>query len=448
MSSICFYFQVHQPRRIKPGHAINTSGIKTPQAFEQAIFDDGKNLEILKKVSSKCYYPATNLLLGLIDEFKGEKRKFKISYSLSGVFLDALEKHDKNLLELFKQIAKTKCGEFLNETYYHSLSSFWGAETKRDEFKDQVKMHRECIRSLLGYKATAFRNTELLYNNLIAKTVEEMGYKVMLAEGIERVLEGWKSPEHIYTPPENISKIKVLLRNYRLSDDISYRFSARWSGSWPLTADKYATWLSACQGETINLFMDYETFGEHQWHDTGIFNFMRYLPQEALKSPHIDFATPSEVAERYPARGTIDVNEFSTISWADLERDASAWLGNSMQRFIFSELERVGKLVQQSKDSKLVSIWRNLQTSDHLYYCCTKHWADGDVHKYFSPYGTPQNAFEGLVKSLTHLEYIAKLTIKAGVKADKKAPAIKEAGAGAIPIKDNFPEVPAPNASL
>ncbi len=422
MSSICFYFQVHQPWRLKPGHAINTSGIKTAQKLEETIFDSNKNQEILKKVSTKCYYPATKTLLGLIDEFKGEKRKFKISYSLSGVFLDALEKFDPNLLDLFKQIAKSKCGEFLNETYYHSLSSFWGTGTDRPEFREQAGMHRECIRSLLGYKAKAFRNTELLYNNLIAKTVEDMGYKVMLAEGIERVLEGWKSPEYIYTPPENISRIKVLLRNYRLSDDVSYRFSARWSGSWPLTADKYASWLSACQGETLNLFMDYETFGEHQWEDTGIFNFIRHLPREVLKYPHIDFATPSEVVKKYPARGTIDVHEYATISWADLERDASAWLGNSMQRFVFSELERIGKIVRQSGDAELIRIWRLLQTSDHLYYCCTKYWADGDVHKYFSPYGTPQNAFEGLVKSLTQLEYIAKLKIKEGNKSFVKEP--------------------------
>ncbi|VVB61145.1 Glycosyl hydrolase family 57 [uncultured archaeon] len=431
MSSICFYFQVHQPWRLKPGHAINTSGIKTAQRLEETIFDSGKNQEILKKVATKCYYPATKTLLGLIDEFKGEKRKFKVSYSLSGVFLDALEKFDPNLLDLFKQIAKSKCGEFLNETYYHSLSSFWGTGTDRPEFREQVKMHQECIKSLLGYKAKAFRNTELLYNNLIAKTVEDMGYKVMLAEGIERVLEGWKSPEYIYTPPENISKIKVLLRNYRLSDDVSYRFSARWSSAWPLTADKYAAWLSACQGETLNLFMDYETFGEHQWEDTGIFNFIRHLPREVLKYPHIDFATPSEVAQRYPARGTIDVHEYATISWADLERDASAWLGNSMQRFVFSELERIGKIVRQSGDPELIRIWRLLQTSDHLYYCCTKYWADGDVHKYFSPYGTPQNAFEGLVKSLTQLEYIAKLKIKSA----SKSPLIREPGLAAPAIE-------------
>ncbi len=419
MSSICFYFQVHQPRRLMPGHVINTTGIKTPEELEKRIFDDGKNKEILNKVARKCYYPATNLLLGLIDEFKGEKRKFKIAYSLSGVLIDALERHDKNLIALFSQMAKTKCVEFLDETYYHSLSSFWGTGTEREEFKEQVKMHHECMRSVIGYKPKAFRNTELLYNNLIAKTAGEMGYKVMLAEGIERVLEGWKSPEYIYTPPENVSNIKVLLRNYRLSDDVSYRFSARWSSAWPLTADKYASWLSACQGETLNLFMDYETFGEHQWDDTGIFNFMKYLPQEVLKYPHIDFATPSEIADRYPARGTIDVHEFSTISWADLERDASAWLGNGMQRFVFSELERIGKLVLQSKDAELIRIWRNLQTSDHLYYCCTKYWADGDVHKYFSPYGTPQNAFEGLIKSLTHLEYLAKQTIKANTRAPR-----------------------------
>ncbi len=239
-----------------------------------------------------------------------------------------------------------------------------------------------------------------------------MGYKAMLAEGIEHVLGGWRSPEHLYSPPPDISKIKVLLRHYRLSDDISYRFGARWAPAWPLTAEKYAAWLSACQGETINLFMDYETFGEHQWEDTGIFLFMRYLPQEVFRAKHIDFATPSEVAAKYPVRGTIDVNEYATISWADIERDASAWLGNGMQRFIFSELERVGKIIKQAGDKKLLEIWRFLQTSDHLYYCCTKYWADGDVHKYFSPYGTPQESFEAMIKAITQLEFLARQKLK------------------------------------
>ena len=410
MSSVCFYFQVHQPRRIHAGHKLNLSGVKTPELLENALFNDTKNRDVLRKVSKKCYLPANNTMLEQIDLYKNQKKKFKISYSVSGILVDALERFEPDVLETFRQLAKTGCVEFLNETYYHSLSSFFGHGTKRPEFQEQVELNHDRIKSALGFKPVVFRNTELLFNTTIARTVEKMGYKGMLAEGIERVLEGWKSPEHIYSVPN--SKLKILLRNYRLSDDMSYRFSARWFEAWPLTADKYANWLAACQGETINLFMDYETFGEHQWEDTGIFGFLKHLPGEVLKHDHIDFATPSEVISRYPVRGALDVGEFETISWADLERDASAWLGNDMQRFLFREIERIGNVVKASKNKKLLEIWRTLQTSDHLYYCCTKHWADGDVHKYFSPYGTPHEAFEGMMKALTQLEYVAKEQLK------------------------------------
>jgi len=409
MSSVCFYFQVHQPRRLFPGHVMNVGGAKTPDRLESTIFDDGKNRQILEKVAGKCYYPANQLMLDKIDELKGQKKKFKITYSLSGVLIDSMERFMPDLLETFRQLAKTGCVEFLSETYYHSLSSFWGTGTERPEFRAQVDMHSKAMKDVIGYRPTFFRNTELLFNNSIAKTVESMGFKGMLSEGIEWILDGWKSPEHIYNTAG--TKIPILLRHYRLSDDMSYRFSARWFSGWPVTAEKYASWLSACQGETINLFMDYETFGEHQWEDTGIFWFLKSLPDKILENDHMDFATPTEVIKRYPVRGSIDVSDFDTISWADLERDPSAWLGNNMQRLIFAELERVGEIVKQTKDQKLISIWRFLQTSDHLYYMCTKHWGDGDVHKYFSPYGTPPEAFEGMVKAISQLEYLAKMKV-------------------------------------
>ncbi len=412
MSSVCFYFQVHQPRRLFPGHVMNVGGAKTPDRLESTIFDDGKNRQILEKVAGKCYYPANRLMLDKIDELKGQKKKFKISYSLSGVLIDSMERFMPDLLETFRQLAKTGCVEFLSETYYHSLSSFWGTGTERPEFRAQVDMHSKAMKDVIGYRPTFFRNTELLFNNSIAKTVESMGFKGMLSEGIEWILDGWKSPEHIYNTAG--AKIPILLRHYRLSDDMSYRFSARWFSGWPVTAEKYASWLSACQGETINLFMDYETFGEHQWEDTGIFWFLKALPDKILENDHMDFATPTEVIRRYPVRGSIDVSDFDTISWADLERDPSAWLGNNMQRLIFAELERVGEIVKQTKDQKLISIWRFLQTSDHLYYMCTKHWGDGDVHKYFSPYGTPPEAFEGMVKAISQLEYLAKMKARCG----------------------------------
>ncbi len=410
MSSVCFYFEVHQPRRIYPGHLLNTGAATGPSKLEKAIFDDRKNKQIMDKVASKCYYPANSLFLDRIDDLKSENRKFKISYSLSGVLIDSMERFSPDLLETFRQLAQTGCVEFLAETYFHSLSSFWGKGTDRPEFKEQVEMQMQAVKDLIGYSPTFFRNTELLFNNSIAKTVESMGFKGMLSEGIEWVLDGWKSPEHVYRTKG--SEIPVLLRNYRLSDDMSYRFSARWFPEWPVTAEKFAGWISACQGETINLFMDYETFGEHQWQDTGIFDFLDALPGEVLKSHHVDFATPTEVVGRYPVRGGIDVDDLNTLSWADMERDTSAWLGNNMQRLVLAELERVGRLVKRSGDSKLLSVWRYLQTSDHLYYMCTKNWSDGDVHKYFSPYGTPQEAFEGMIKSISQLEYLARERLK------------------------------------
>ncbi|MFH1127381.1 MAG: glycoside hydrolase family 57 protein [archaeon] len=417
MSSVCFYFQVHQPRRLKPGHVIDTRGCMTPEKLEREIFDDKKNKEVLKKVASKCYYPANKTMLEQIDLYKNQKRKFKISYSMPGLFLETMERFDKDLLETFVQLAKTGCVEFLNETYYHSLSSFWGKDTERPEFVEQVRLNHQKIKDILGVEPRVFRNTELLYNDLIAKTVEKMGYIGILAEGIERVLEGWKSPEHIYSPPG--SNIAVLLRHYSLSDDMSYRFSARWFKHWPVTAEKYSTWVAACQGETINLFMDYETFGEHQWDDTGIFWFLKHLPYEIMKWEHVEFLTPSETIERYPVRGTLSVNEFDTISWADMERDSSAWLGNSMQQLVFSELERVGNVVKMTRNPHLLNIWRSLQTSDHLYYCCTKHWSDGDVHKYFSPYDTPHQSFEGLIKALAQLEIVAVRTLNSDAERER-----------------------------
>ncbi|RLG13970.1 MAG: alpha-amylase [Candidatus Nanohalarchaeota archaeon] len=404
MVSVCFYFQVHQPRRVKYFSDMKKS--KSVEELEEAIFFDEKNKEVMKKVAGKCYMPANRTMLDQIDLYKKDTKKFKISYSVSGIFLDQLEMFGMDdVIDSFRELSKTGCVEFLNETYYHSLSSFWGKNTERPEFGEQVQMHNKKIRELFKYDAKVFRNTELLFNNAIARTVEKMGYFGILAEGIERVLVNPPySPEHIYKLKDEDSHISVLLRHYKLSDDIAYRFSAQWAETWPLTADKFGSWIKECQGETINLFMDYETFGEHQWEDTGIFNFMKYLPYEVIKYDHMDFATPTEVIERYPQRGIIDVEELSTHSWADLERDCSAWLGNDMQRYVYDQIKQREAKVKPINNEKLTAIWRTLQTSDLLYYMCTKYWGDGDVHKYFSPYDTPHQAFENMLGALSHLD--------------------------------------------
>jgi alpha-amylase len=272
--------------------------------------------------------------------------------------------------------------DLVDETYYHSLAFLYS----KDEFVEQVRLHRKRIKELFGKSPTIFRNTELIYSNDLAKTVEEMGYKGVLAEGADHVL-GWKSPNFLYRP-KGASQLKLLLKNYRLSDDIAFRFQERSWKEWPLTVPKYTQWLNAVNGNghTINLFMDYETFGEHQWSSSGIFNFMSALPEQFLQHPDNNFKTTSEVVRDYEPVGELDVPYL--VSWADVERDVSAWLGNPMQQNAASELYKMEKLILATEDTQLISDWRNLQTSDHFYYMCTKWFNDGDVHKYFNPYDT------------------------------------------------------------
>ncbi len=383
MTSICLYFQVHQPYRLRWFWPDGNLSDK----LEERYFDTALNEWTLHKVAGKCYWPANNTILWLIDQFKSEKRKFKLSYSLSGILLEQCERWDPDLLETWKQMAESKCVEFLGETYFHSLVSLF---EDRTEFIEQVKMHSQLMKDLLGVKPKVFRNTELLYHNELAKTIEEMGFKAIVTEGIERILEGWKSPNYLYRRKDG--KIKVILRNYRLSDDIGYRFSAKWWEGWPLTAEKYASWLSGTPGDTINLFMDYETFGEHQWEDTGIFWFLKALPHQILNWQHLEFNTPSEVVEKYYAKGEINVPWYETVSWADMERDPSAWLGNHMQHLCFTQLKGLEWQVKDSGDKELLRIWRLLGIGDHYYYMCTKGWGDGSVHEYFSHHGTPYDA--------------------------------------------------------
>jgi alpha-amylase len=384
MTSVCFYFQVHQPFRLnwfwpdKKGQ---------PDSLTDRYFDRPLNKFTFKKVADKCYHRANDIILSQIDRFRKEKREFKVSFSLSGTFLDQCQMWDPDLLEKFKQMAESGCVDFLCETYYHSLSSLYEDKT---EFVEQVGQHRQAMSDLFGQKPKVFRNTELLYHNDIAKQIEEMGFSAIMTEGIERILEGWKSPNHVYRRIGG--NLRVLLRNYKLSDDIGYRFSAKWWPEYPLTAEKYASWLAASPGDTINIFIDYETFGEHQWEDTGIFSFLEYLPEKILSWENLSFATPTEVVENYPPVGEINVPYYETVSWADLERDASAWLGNHMQHLALNQIKQLGKLVKESKNKEFAKIWRYLQTGDHFYYMCTKCLADGDVHKYFSHHGNPYDA--------------------------------------------------------
>ena len=387
MPSICLYFQVHQPRRLR----------------HYAYFDIGRghdyedkleNRRIIERVAAKCYLPTNALLLRLIEAWKG---RFRLALSLSGVIIEELERYRPDVLESFRRLASTGCCEFLNETESHSLALLFSPQ----EFREQVERHRRRIKDLFGQEAKTFRNTELIYNNDLARTAAAMGYQVILAEGTERLL-GTLSPNRVYRPP-GCDGLALLLRNYRLSDDVAFRFSDKNWPEYPLTADKYAHWLHQIGNDdrVVNLFMDYETFGEHQWADTGIFAFLEALPDAILRHPDFTFQTPSEVAQNYPAVAELDCPE--TISWADEERDTTAWLGNPLQCDASRALYALEDPVRAARDKDLLKQWRLLQTSDHFYYMCTKWFADGDVHCYFNPYESPYEAYINYMNVLDDL---------------------------------------------
>jgi alpha-amylase len=388
MASVCFYFQVHQPYRIRPYTIFD---------HDSKYFDDIKNAEVCKKVANKCYLPTNLLLLELIKKYQG---RFKVSFSVTGVLLEQLQLYAPQVFASFQELAGTGCVEFLAETYYHSLSFLYS----HNEFLEQIDAQMQIVQRFFGQTPRIFRNTELIYNNTLAELVGKMDrFDAILAEGADHIL-GYRSPNFVYRPVNN-SKLKLLLKNYRLSDDIAFRFSNRTWNQWPLKADKFASWVNAVNGcgYTVNLFMDYETFGEHQWEDTGIFNFMRHLPDEIMKHPHNNFKTPSEVVASYEPVGVFDVPY--TISWADIERDLSAWLGNHMQQNALGELYKMESKVKGTGDMEIISDWRKLQVSDHFYYMCTKWFSDGDVHKYFNPYNTPYEAYINFMNVLDNLNF-------------------------------------------
>ena len=390
MPSVCLYFEVHQPIRLNRFSVFNIGNNNHPL---DTYFNHKLNKEIFEKVTKKCYLPTNNLLLDLVKRFDG---KFRISFSLTGTFIEYCERYMPAVIDSFRQLVKTGAVDLIEETYFHSLSSLYD---DLDEFEEQVKMHRRMIKRLFDYTPLVFRNTEAIYDNRISQKIAEMGYKGIITEGTERIL-GWRSPNYLYKPVN--AEIKVLLRNYTLSDDVGFRFSAQHWPGFPLTADKYANWMSHCEGDLINLFLDYETFGEHQWSETGIFDFLAHLPEEVMKHKNLDFVTVREAISRYNSVGEIDVPW--AISWADADRDVSTWLGNDMQIACFNELKDIGRQLKKIKDPDLKYIWRLLQTSDHLYYVSTKGLEDGDVHAYFSPYDYPYEGFINYMNILQDLK--------------------------------------------
>ncbi len=401
-----FMFEVHQPYRLDRRayeklleHAVR--GRLEPRDLEDAIFDQGLNELVMKRAAEKCYVPATSIILENIKRYMDGRvfgKEFRVSYSISGVFLEQAERWAPRVIELFQELAATGMVEFIEQTYYHSLAALMPLPEYR-ELREQVMEHRRLIKELFGQEPVSIENTEFIYNNDIAWFFSTLGYRVVLTEGVDWVL-GWRSPNYVYRAYG--SDIRVLTRNYRLSDDIGYRFSDRNWDQYPLTADKYAAWLSATPGDVIFLAIDYETFGEHHWPETGIHEFLRWLPGEILRHWNLYTSTPSIVVEKYPPRDVIDVPPWATISWAD-ERDVSAWLGNHMQRNAFKMLVDLKPYVDAVGDPEIRRIWKLLTISDHLYYIATKFGSIEQVHSYFSPYKNAPDAYAIYVQALSML---------------------------------------------
>jgi alpha-amylase len=386
--AICLYFQVHQPFRLKRYRFFDLGN-------DHYYYDDFSNESIMRKIAGKCYLPANKIILDLIQKNKG---KFKVTFSISGIAINQFRLYAPEVLDSFRQIAETGMAEFLAETDSHSLASL----KNRTVFEQQVEIHREMVKNFLGVEPTSFRNTELIYSDQIGSWVADMGFKSILTEGAKHVL-GWKSPNFLYCNAIN-PRLKVLLRNFVLSDDIAFRFSNRQWSAWPLTAEKYASWLNklAPSSELVNIFLDYETFGEHNWKETGIFDFLQHLPGAVLKKTPFKFMTPSEVADALQPVSAISVP--SPISWADEERDITAWLGNELQTAAFEKLYSLSEKVRKCNDEKMNKDWEYLQSSDHFYYMATKFFSDGAVHAYFNPYETPYDAFMNYMNVLSDFE--------------------------------------------
>ncbi len=387
MKSICLYFQIHQPYRLATYRFFDIGN-------NAQYFDDYANRYIMQQIAEKSYLPTNEVILSLIKKYG---KDFRVAFSISGMALEQFEKYAPKVIQSFQKLADTGSVEFLAETWAHSLASL----NSKKEFSTQVKKHVRKINELFGQKPVTFRNTELVYSNDIGDMVYDLGFRTMLTEGAKHVL-GWKSPNHMYCSASN-PKLKLLLKNFQLSDDIAFRFSERRWSEWPLTAEKFVGWLEQInpKDEVVNLFMDYETFGEHQRADTGIFDFLKAFPPRAIKEAGFCFKTPSDLSRELQPVAQLNVPY--PISWADEERDLTAWLGNEMQDEAFGKLYELETKIRRLKDEDLILKWQYLQSSDHFYYMCTKWFSDGDVHKYFNPYSSPYDAFINYMNVLSDL---------------------------------------------
>ena len=400
---IVLYLHVHQPWRVRNYDIFDVAS--KHNYFSESASPDQDNELIFHKIADKSYKPMNRLLEKLLNDHPD----FKVSLSITGTFIEQAEQFDPSVLDSFRRLVDTGRVEILSETYHHSLAFFYD----RNEFEAQVERHRQKIREVFGVETRVFRNTELAYNNELAKWADDHGFNGIIAEGWDDVL-GWRSPNYVYRPV-NTGNIKLLMKNYRLSDDIAFRFSDRGWADWPLTADKYHRWASTALEDAplLNLFMDYETFGEHQWAEDGIFEFFEQFVRHWVSRPDQKFYTISEAIEANEPQGEISVTQ--TVTWADSERDLSAWLGNNLQHEAMKYIYDMTERVLRTGDGQLIDDWRKLQTADHVYYMSTKHADDGSIHSYFSPYSSPYEAFLNYMNAIRDIRWRTDNLLGSGV---------------------------------
>lgn len=423
--TLCLYFQVHQPIRLRKYHFFDIGK-------NSDYYDDFANRSITRKVAERSYLPANRRMLELIRKYG---KNFKVAFSISGMAIEQFRLYAPEVIDSFRELAATGSVEFLAETYSHSLASV----VDETEFRQQVRRHTDLMRELFGVKPVSFRNTELVYSDEIGEMVARMGYTTMLTEGARHIL-GWKSPDYVYTNSIN-PKLRLLLKNFRLSDDIAFRFSDRGWDQWPLTADKYASWIGAADGEIVNLFMDYETLGEHQPAETGIFDFISALPEQVFAMTDFEFLTPAEAAAKHQPVAPLHVPY--PISWADEERDLTAWLGNELQNEAFEELYKIRQKVDALKNENIAHDFDCLQASDHFYYMCTKLFSDGAIHQYFTPYDTPYEAFINYMNVLS--DFIVRVdeeTEKQKAESAAEEKAVKATSRPKVTAKPKTPAAP------
>ena len=392
MLPITLSFEVHQPHRLR------IDGVKEDSnSLYGRYFDDEMNEHFFKDVAENCYFPATERLLREAKRFEGTDREFKVNFSISSSWIEQAKKYHPELIDMLNRFPDSTI-DFIGQAHYHSLA---GLFNDKEEFRWQLEKHRSIIEDNFGVRPQVMTNTELIYHNEIGKVAAEEGYKGIFTEGADRIL-GWRSPNHAYTQPDFVTEegTNIMLRNRKLTDDVGYRFSAKWWDEYPLTAEKYARWLAGSEGDMINLFMDYETFGEHHWEGTGILWFLESMPKEILKHNHLGFQKVREAATQNDPVGKFDAFEYNTVSWADQEMDASAWLGNPMQKMLFDKIQELEYKVKKLDDPQIKNVWRKFITSDHLHHIATKTMDDGSVHNYFSYFDHPHQGFAVITEHL------------------------------------------------